>query len=235
MYEAAVYYFNNFDYFNTIKNSILDEKIRIYKLLKILISQRDFYSMYALGYSYYSGDEGVIEQNYRKAYYWLNKALKIIPDDCNEHLSSIHNTFGYMYYYGYTGRPNYKKSYYHFNIASELNNASSMYKIGDLYRKGYFLEKNLEKAFFWYKKSYDCAQADDYYVNASALFRIGRAYFHGEGIKKSTKLAYKNLNKSKEHFKIFIKDKESSNYKWYATESFKQVNYLLKILKKQYK
>lgn len=52
---------------------------------------------------------------------------------------------GYIYYYGRTGSPDYKKAFECFSKSAKLGNIQSYYKVADMYKNGYYVEKDYEK------------------------------------------------------------------------------------------
>ena len=55
------------------------------------------------------------------------------------------SSLGYVWYYGRTGTKDYEKAFYYFNRAKDLGNLEAAYKIADMYKNGYFVEKDEEK------------------------------------------------------------------------------------------
>ena len=66
--------------------------------------------------------------------------------------------------------------------AANFGNSDCMWKIGMMYEKGQYVEKNLDTALEWYKKS--AAQG-----NSEAMRIIGYLYEHGEGVPQDYKKA----------------------------------------------
>ncbi len=52
---------------------------------------------------------------------------------------------GYIWYYGRTGERNYEKAFYYYNKAKEKGNIIAAYKVADMYKNGYYVEKDPEK------------------------------------------------------------------------------------------
>ncbi|MCD8054197.1 MAG: sel1 repeat family protein [Lachnospiraceae bacterium] len=52
---------------------------------------------------------------------------------------------GYVLYYGRTGEQDYKKAFEYFSKAMERGNLVATYKIADMYKNGYYVEKDYEK------------------------------------------------------------------------------------------
>ena len=52
---------------------------------------------------------------------------------------------GYIWYYGRTGERDYEKAFRHYSRSMERGNLVSTYKVADMYKNGYFVEKDYEK------------------------------------------------------------------------------------------
>lgn len=52
---------------------------------------------------------------------------------------------GYVWYYGRTGKVDYEKAFYHFSKCMERGHLVATYKIADMYKNGYFVQKDYEK------------------------------------------------------------------------------------------
>lgn len=52
---------------------------------------------------------------------------------------------GYIYYYGRVGKPDYKKAYTYYKLASDAGDLIASYKMADMYRNGYYVSKNYDK------------------------------------------------------------------------------------------
>ena len=66
-------------------------------------------------------------------YYSMAAALDYNEaDDC----------LGYIWYYGRTGVKDYEKAFKHFSRSAERGNLRSAYKVADMYKNGYFVEKD---------------------------------------------------------------------------------------------
>lgn len=52
---------------------------------------------------------------------------------------------GYIWYYGRTGEKDYKKAFHYYSKAMEKGDIVSSYKVADMYKNGYFVEKNYDK------------------------------------------------------------------------------------------
>lgn len=69
-------------------------------------------------------------------YYEMASAFDIdAADEC----------LGYIWYYGRTGEKDYEKAYRHFTKSMDRGNLVSTYKVADMYKNGYFVEKDYKK------------------------------------------------------------------------------------------
>lgn len=59
-------------------------------------------------------------------------------------LNAISN-LGYIWYYGRTGEKNYEKAFCYFNKARQMGDLIAAYKVADMYKNGFFVEKDYGK------------------------------------------------------------------------------------------
>jgi len=134
-----------------------------------------------------NNEEGIRTKAY--AYYGGNKIFKCDYKIAEEYLLKLYNEFhdfdaadalGYIYYYGRvnSGHPQFEKAYQYYNISALLGNQEAKYKVGDMYKNGYGVPKNMELAATIYgqvyhnafhrfvREEYDCVYAD-------VAFRMG--------------------------------------------------------------
>ncbi|MBQ0064730.1 MAG: sel1 repeat family protein [Firmicutes bacterium] len=52
---------------------------------------------------------------------------------------------GYIWYYGRTGMPDYEKAFHYFSKSAEKGNLVSQYKVADMYKNGYYVQKDNKK------------------------------------------------------------------------------------------
>lgn len=55
------------------------------------------------------------------------------------------SNLGYIWYYGRTGERNYEKAFYYFDKARQMGDIIAAYKVADMYKNGYFVEKDYVK------------------------------------------------------------------------------------------
>lgn len=69
-------------------------------------------------------------------YYEMASAFDIdAADEC----------LGYIWYYGRTGERDYERAFHHYSRAMERGNLVCAYKVADMYKNGYYVEKDYEK------------------------------------------------------------------------------------------
>jgi len=49
---------------------------------------------------------------------------------------------GYIWYYGRTGEKDYRKAFYYFDRARQMGDTVAAYKVADMYKNGYYVEKD---------------------------------------------------------------------------------------------
>lgn len=88
--------------------------------------------MLELGGYYYG------EKNFDLAlkYYELAAEYKYEP---------AYDCLGYIWYYGRTGTKDYEKAFKYFSLSKDAGNIQAAYKIADMYKNGYYVEKDYEK------------------------------------------------------------------------------------------
>jgi len=95
------------------------------------------------------------------------------------------NNLGYCYFYGRDGEVNYKKAYSCFAHSAMCGNANAMYKLGDMYYYGNYVDEDFAASFYWYTlaKAQKVEADADYqgFLVASIAMRLGRAFLYGEG------------------------------------------------------
>lgn len=139
------------------------------------------------GSLYYTGRIG--EQNYEKAVYYYDMAAKLGNRQAQENL-------GYCFYYGRTGVVDYEKAFHYFVKGALDNHLISLYKIGDMYKNGYYVEKDENEAYCIYKHCLDgLNEVNTPILGADVHIRIADCFFNGTGVKKHFGIAL-------EHYQI---------------------------------
>ncbi|MDO4477615.1 MAG: hypothetical protein Q4B73_01070 [Lachnospiraceae bacterium] len=72
-------------------------------------------------------------------------ALKYYEMAATYDYDPAYECLGYIWYYGRTGQRDYKKAYMYFSRLMEKGDLVSTYKVADMYRNGYYVEKDMAK------------------------------------------------------------------------------------------
>ena len=124
------------DSFAHKNNYTEDEEFEYIEALDFMIrSSADPRYMMQLGGYYYG------QRVFDLALKYYEMAAELDYEEANECL-------GYVWYYGRTGTKDYEKAFKYFTAAAKRGNTVAKYKIADMYKNGYFVEKDYEK----YKK-----------------------------------------------------------------------------------
>ena len=75
-------------------------------------------------------------------------ALKYYEMAAMKDYVSAYECLGYIWYYGRTGKKDYKKAFEYYEKAMKKGHLVATYKVADMYRNGYYVEKDFDK----YKK-----------------------------------------------------------------------------------
>ena len=86
---------------------------------------------------------------YLGGYYYEQKrfdlALKYYEMAASYDYDPAYECLGYIWYYGRTGERDYKKAFEYFSKLMDKGDLVSSYKIADMYRNGYYVEKDPQK------------------------------------------------------------------------------------------
>ena len=169
--------------YNCDKQEILPKEVA--KLLidiyndEIEVDNHD--AMCDFGSLYYTGRIG--EQNYEKAFYYYEMSAKLGNRQAQENL-------GYCWYYGRTGIVDYEKAYHYFIKGALDNHLISLYKIGDMYKNGYYVEKDEKEAWCIYKHCLDGLNEENTPIlGADVHIRIADCLFEGIGVEQNLQAA----------------------------------------------
>lgn len=72
-------------------------------------------------------------------------ALKYYEMAAEQDDDSAYECLGYIWYYGRTGEKDYKKAFEYFSLAAQAGNLIAAYKVADMYREGYYVDKDHDK------------------------------------------------------------------------------------------
>lgn len=59
--------------------------------------------------------------------------------------NNAYECLGYIYYYGRVGQPDYEKALHYYKLASDQGNLVAAYKLADMYKNGYYVQKDYPK------------------------------------------------------------------------------------------
>ena len=139
-------------------------------------------AMNDIGAQYYDGARG-FEQDFSKAVNCYKLAAAKGSRQAQENL-------GYCYYYGRNMPVDYKKAFHYFALGAFDGHLISLYKIGDMYQNGYYVEENPIEAFHIYSRCLDTMTDEAAPIVAGPVFlRIGNALLYGKGTEKDPKSA----------------------------------------------
>lgn len=145
-----------------------------------------------IGSLYYTGRAG--EQNYAKA-------LKYYTIAADGGCRQAQENLGYCYYYGRATEVDYEKAFYYFALGAFDGHICSLYKIGDMYRNGYYVKKNEIEAYSIYKRCLETMTAEAMpLVGADVMMRIADCYFEGIGTEVEYEYALEYYQKAEQLF-----------------------------------
>ena len=160
------------------KKTHSDKEIEDYlNALTMLANSGDFEARNYIGTMYYSGR--IVQQDYAKAKELYEQASR---EGSTQALINL----GYIYYYARCGgEPNYEFAFNCFLKASKIGNddetTEALYKLSDMYEKGYYVKRQRSKSFKLveelYEKELDKYNEDGYsqYL-ADLAIRLAKAY-----------------------------------------------------------
>ena len=99
---------------------------------------------------------------------------------------------GYCYYYGRHQAPDYERAYHYYNLGAILfDDPNCLYKLGDMYRDGKYVEKNEMFAVRLYFRALEEVNRpnEDPFCRADIQYRIGCAFLDGTVLKQDAKMA----------------------------------------------
>lgn len=118
---------------NKITHPTEEQKFALTEILDYLIEEtNDPDYMMELGGYYYEW------RNFDLALKYYDMAAAL---DCEAAFECL----GYIWYYGRTGKVDYEKAFINFSKAQKKGNTVAEYKIADMYKNGYYVEKDYEK------------------------------------------------------------------------------------------
>ena len=177
-----------------------------------------------LGSLYYHRRAG--RKDYKKAVRYY-----ILADEAGYRLAS--ENLAYCYYYGQGSEINYEKAYYYFSKAALAGRYEAMYKLGDMFRNGFYVEKDEDmvrvayiNAEYMMKAAWDTLDTEG--INYGSVYmRLGDMYFEGIGMTKDNDKAYECYQRAERGFYDQLRRGHH-----YTDKDLRHVNTRLKELKK---
>lgn len=117
------------DYYDLTQPKYEDDIALIHALEFLIKETNNPEYMVELGAWYY----GQKQFDLAEEYYLM--AAKLGYNDAYECL-------GYIYYYGRVGHPDYEKAFHYYKLASDKGNLVAAYKLADMYKNGYYVQKD---------------------------------------------------------------------------------------------
>lgn len=113
---------------------------------------------------------------YEKQHFDL--ALKYYEMAALKEYVEAYECLGYIWYYGRTGTKDYKKAFEYFTKAKEKGNIVAAYKVADMYKNGYGVDKDYEKYKSIIKDLYDnLGQPRNYFEPYPEIYtRLAKIY-----------------------------------------------------------
>jgi len=154
----------------------------ITKMFEMEIENGNDAAMNDLGALYYDGHRG-FEQSFENAVSYYKLAAEKGNRQAQENL-------GYCYYYGRDGEPDYEKAFHYFALGAFDGHLISLYKIGDMYLNGLYVQKNEKEAFFIFMRCIETMTDEaEGRVAGPVFLRLGRMFLEGTGVERDLKNA----------------------------------------------
>lgn len=139
-----------------------------------------------LGVLYYGGRVGG-KPDYVKARKYYEVADRLGYTLASENLA-------YIFYYGLGTEVDYEKAYIYFSKAALTGRYEATYKLGDMFRNGYYVEKNDKMTAYLYRRALDLVWTDEIsnekFVGC-VYQRVGDLYYEGIGMEKNDVEAFR--------------------------------------------
>ncbi len=100
----------------------------------------------------------------------------------------------YIFYYGFGTEVDYEKAYLYFSKAALTGRYEATYKLGDMFRNGYYVEKNEKMTAYLYRRALDLVWKDEMSNEkfAGCVYqRVGDLYYEGIGVEKNDAEAFR--------------------------------------------
>ena len=119
--------------YNKTSNPSKEDDFVFVEALNFIISKtNDSNAMMELGGWYYERRE-------------FELALEYYEAAAMQKNNDAYKCLGYIWYYGRTGERDYKKAYEYYSLAAKSGDIEAAYKVADMYKNGYYVEKDQEK------------------------------------------------------------------------------------------
>ena len=182
-------------------------------------------AMLDLGAMYCDG-RGV-ERSKNKALYWYKKAAEMLHPKAFRCLGyALEIPLGYL-------DPNdeyadYKTAFGYFLKGAILDEPNSVYKLGDMYFSGKYVDVDRRFAFKLYEESYTYIDSIDDDSYASVCLRLGECYYRGVGTNQDIVVAREYIENAIEGYKYRI---ERGDPPIFTDSGYNRANYLLNEIK----
>lgn len=156
-------------------------------------------AMAALGGQYYDGGRGFVQS--------FSKAVELYKAAIEHGNGWAYECLGYCYYYGRHMEPDYEKAFKCFSHAALAGSLESLYRLGDMYLRGQYVDKDEREAFIIYNR---CNQmigdnGNDHIVGPVHL-RLGSLFLDGIGTNPDPESALFHYNLAEIMLYRMVKD-----------------------------
>ncbi len=150
--------------------------------------------MFALGYG--------TEQDYTKAFVWLEKSAAAGNKFAQYSLGSLH-------FYGNGVEQNFEKAFEYYKLSDDQNNAYACYETAKMFRDGIGTEKNPEQAEIYFQKAYNgFSKIVEENPDDKILYRLGVMTFSGTSCdadrERGIELIQQSAELGNEYAKMFL-------------------------------
>ncbi len=151
-------------------------------LYMVEIAKGNANAMNDLGAQYYDGSRG-FDQDFSKS---LNY-YKMAADNGSR---SAQQNLGYCYYYGRSIPVDYEMAYHYFSLGAFAGELNSLYKIGDMFLNGYYVQQDVHEAFLIYMRCLETMTEEEAGNVAGPIYlRLGNMFLQGLGVEADAKSA----------------------------------------------
>ena len=161
----------------------------IIDLYEMEIAEGNDDAMIDLGVRFYIGDRGFAQD--------FKRAMALYQMAAERGNSHAWQNLGYCYYYGRDGAVDYEKAFRCFATGAFEGRPVSLYKIGDMYLNGYYVEKNPEEACRIYQRCLELRGEPGFDDAAGPVrLRLGNLYLNGIGTVQDPMLALEHYGQA---------------------------------------